>query len=58
MRLKTLATAALALVAAAALAASASGGAGAAKPVLVVGGIHVGSVKDAGYNQAQHDGLM
>jgi basic membrane protein A and related proteins len=25
---------------------------------LVVGGIHVGSVKDAGYNQAQHDGLM
>jgi basic membrane protein A and related proteins len=25
---------------------------------LIVGGIHVGSVKDAGYNQAQHDGLM
>ena len=25
---------------------------------LVVGGIHVGSVKDAGYNQAQHDGLV
>lgn len=24
---------------------------------LIVGGIHVGSVKDAGYNQAQHDGL-
>ncbi len=32
------------------------------KPVklttLTVGGIHVGSVKDAGYNQAQHDGLI
>ena len=28
------------------------------KATLVVGGIHVGSVKDAGYNQAQHDGLM
>ena len=25
---------------------------------LIVGGIHVGSIKDAGYNQAQHDGLM
>ena len=25
---------------------------------LVVGGIHLGSVKDAGYNQAQHDGLV
>jgi basic membrane protein A and related proteins len=25
---------------------------------LIVGGIHVGSVKDAGYNQAQHDGLV
>jgi basic membrane protein A len=25
---------------------------------LIVGGIHVGSVQDAGYNQAQHDGLM
>jgi basic membrane protein A len=28
------------------------------KATLVVGGIHVGSVKDAGYNEAQHDGLM
>jgi basic membrane protein A len=28
------------------------------KARLMVGGIHVGSVKDAGYNQAQHDGLM
>ncbi len=28
------------------------------KATLIVGGIHVGSVKDAGYNQAQHDGLM
>jgi basic membrane protein A len=25
---------------------------------LIVGGIHIGSVKDAGYNQAQHDGLV
>jgi basic membrane lipoprotein Med (substrate-binding protein (PBP1-ABC) superfamily) len=25
---------------------------------LIVGAIHVGSVKDAGYNQAQHDGIM
>jgi basic membrane protein A len=30
----------------------------AAEQQLIVGGIHVGSVKDAGYNQAQHDGLM
>jgi basic membrane protein A and related proteins len=29
-----------------------------AKETLVVGGIHVGSVKDAGYNEAQHDGLV
>jgi basic membrane protein A len=28
------------------------------KATLIVGGIHVGSVKDAGYNEAQHDGLM
>ena len=28
------------------------------EPTLIVGGIHVGSAKDAGYNQAQHDGLM
>ncbi len=27
-------------------------------PTLIVGGIHVGSIRDAGYNQAQHDGLM
>jgi basic membrane lipoprotein Med (substrate-binding protein (PBP1-ABC) superfamily) len=25
---------------------------------LVVGALHVGSIKDAGYNEAQHDGLM
>jgi basic membrane protein A len=25
---------------------------------IVVGGIHVGSIKDAGYNQAEHDGLV
>jgi basic membrane lipoprotein Med (substrate-binding protein (PBP1-ABC) superfamily) len=28
------------------------------RATLIVGGIHVGSVKDAGYNEAQHDGLM
>lgn len=28
------------------------------QPRLIVGGIHIGSIKDAGYNQAQHDGLM
>jgi basic membrane protein A len=28
------------------------------RATLTVGGIHVGSVKDAGYNEAQHDGLM
>ncbi len=37
---------------------AASGGTSATSPTLIVGGIHVGSVKDAGYNQAQHDGLM
>lgn len=30
----------------------------AAPTQLVVGAIHVGSVKDAGYNQAQHEGLV
>lgn len=28
------------------------------EPKLVVGAIHVGSIDDAGYNQAQHEGLM
>jgi basic membrane protein A len=37
---------------------TASSAPAAQKATLVVGGIHVGSVKDAGYNQAQHDGLM
>jgi len=45
------------LVALLALVSAASGGTATA-PKLIVGGIHVGSVKDAGYNQAQHDGLM
>jgi basic membrane lipoprotein Med (substrate-binding protein (PBP1-ABC) superfamily) len=58
MKLKTIGTMAVGLVAAAALAASATGGSVASKPVLIVGGIHVGSIKDAGYNQAQHDGLV
>jgi basic membrane protein A len=37
---------------------SAASGSTSTSPTLIVGGIHVGSVKDAGYNQAQHDGLM
>jgi basic membrane lipoprotein Med (substrate-binding protein (PBP1-ABC) superfamily) len=28
------------------------------EPELIVGAVHVGSVDDAGYNQAQHEGLM
>lgn len=27
-------------------------------PKLVIGALHVGAITDAGYNQAQHDGLM
>jgi len=56
---KMRATAAAAVVAlvAAVLVASA-GGAPARMTTLTVGGIHVGSVSDAGYNQAQHDGLV
>jgi basic membrane lipoprotein Med (substrate-binding protein (PBP1-ABC) superfamily) len=27
-------------------------------PRLIVGALHVGSIKDAGYNQAEHDGLV
>ena len=37
---------------------SVASGSTAVSPTLIVGGIHVGSVKDAGYNQAEHDGLM
>ncbi len=43
------------------VACGAGGGAGSATPTptrLVVGAIHVGSIKDAGYNQAEHDGLV
>jgi basic membrane protein A and related proteins len=64
MRTKSLLAAGLAILAAAALVSVAWGSPSAspskarATPTLVVGGIHVGSVKDAGYNQAQHDGLM
>src|SRR5581483_3700822 len=42
----------------AASAAFAAGSARHASGTLIVGGIHVGSVKDAGYNEAQHDGLV
>jgi basic membrane lipoprotein Med (substrate-binding protein (PBP1-ABC) superfamily) len=49
------------LAAAAVLAVTACGGGGTSgttAPKLVVGAIHVGSIKDAGYNEAQHDGLV
>ena len=51
---------AVALTAVLALVASSCGSSTTAtsKPKLIVGGIHVGSIKDAGYNEAQHDGLM
>jgi basic membrane protein A len=56
-------TAAVAVLAAAVLVSvgwASSSPAPQAKPAaeLIVGGIHVGSIKDAGYNQAQHDGLV
>ena len=54
VRMRAVAVVLVLLSAAAALASTSSG----ASPVLVVGGIHVGSVSDAGYNQAQHDGLV
>jgi basic membrane protein A and related proteins len=31
---------------------------GGQEPKLIVGALHVGSIQDAGYNQAQHDGLV
>jgi basic membrane protein A and related proteins len=57
MVIKRVAAAGLALIAAAAIT-SAAWGTSTASKEMVVGGIHVGSVKDAGYNQAQHDGLV
>ena len=47
-----------ALTAVVVIASASAGGTATASGQLIVGGIHVGSVKDAGYNQAQHDGLM
>ena len=35
-----------------------AGSGGTSQPQLVVGALHVGSIHDAGYNQAQHDGLV
>lgn len=53
---------ALGILGTAALALAACGGGGgpaaSATPRLIAGGIHVGSVKDAGYNEAQHDALV
>lgn len=50
--------AAVALVSVAWGSSTAPTGTHAPKATLIVGGIHVGSIKDAGYNQAQHDGLV
>jgi basic membrane protein A len=63
---KARAAAIVAVLAAVAAAVAVSTASSAASPsrsagvnaTLVVGGIHVGSVKDAGYNEAQHDGLV
>jgi basic membrane protein A and related proteins len=51
------------LLAMATVVAAACGGAAQTTPAagptkLIVGALHVGSVKDAGYNEAQHSGLM
>jgi basic membrane protein A len=54
--------AAVSLIAAAAVLLAACGGSASPSPssakTLVVGGIHLGSVHDAGYNEAQDDGLV
>jgi basic membrane protein A and related proteins len=48
-----------ALIAAATIVLGACGGGGSTTPPrLIVGAIHVGSIHDAGYNQAEHDGLV
>jgi basic membrane lipoprotein Med (substrate-binding protein (PBP1-ABC) superfamily) len=63
-RIKKMAASAFVLVFAVALVSVASGstftptGTTSPKATLIVGGIHVGSIKDAGYNEAQHDGLV
>lgn len=48
----------LALVAAACAGEREAGPGAPTEPPLIVGAVHVGSVDDAGYNQAQHEGLM
>ncbi len=59
-RARRMGLALIALVAVLALIATACGGGKKeeAKPKLIVGAIHVGAITDAGYNQAQHEGLM
>src|SRR5581483_7731250 len=59
MRRTSLMASGIAVLAAVALTSVAWGSPSAPRAnTLIVGGIHVGSVKDAGYNEAQHDGLM
>ena len=62
IRLGLMAAAALVVAACAAPAAApapaSEGAAEAGAPKIVVGALHVGAVTDAGYNQAQHEGLM
>src|SRR5579859_548416 len=59
MRRKALLASGIAVLVAGALVSVAWGSPSASRAnTLIVGGIHVGSVKDAGYNEAQHDGLM
>ncbi len=38
-------------------ASSAAEGTAAAGEKIIIGALHVGAINDAGYNQAQHDGL-
>jgi basic membrane lipoprotein Med (substrate-binding protein (PBP1-ABC) superfamily) len=48
---------AAAVIAAASLIAACGNDDGSSAPKLIVAGVHVGSINDAGYNEAQHDGL-
>ncbi|HET7421658.1 MAG TPA: BMP family ABC transporter substrate-binding protein [Candidatus Dormibacteraeota bacterium] len=57
--LKAFSSAAVVTAAAIVLGACGAGGGGSTTPPkLIVGAIHVGSIHDAGYNEAEHDGLV